>query len=395
MPLINMNDMLRHAYHNGYAVGAFELINLEFLESVISAAEYCRAPVILTLAEPRFDCLNFELIMPAVEAVSRRTSVPVAIQLDRGTSLETAVRGINSGCNGVMIDASHEALPDNISRTREVVDMAHGCGVPVEGELVWTSGFKEDDVSVMNDTAIIQAESYVEQTGVDFLSVSVGGVQGRMKADVTLSVPRLKGMNEALGMPLVIQDHSGISSDQLRKLSANGAAKISYSTALLGAASAYVKGHAEKTVKGEYTNLIQGVRDAVSSEAQRCMRLCGSAERGAEVLNCCRSWMPVEHVIIYNVKGVDEHDVDTMMAEGRRVLSAIPGVREVVTGKAVQESAKYRYVWLVRFCDPAVIERYRDHPDHVAFADNRFRPVAGDRISIDYQTVAPDVLGAK
>jgi len=69
------------------------------------------------------------------------------------------------------------------------------------------------------------------------------------------------------------------------------------------------------------------------------------------------------------------------------VLSAIPGVREVVTGKAVQENAKYRYTWLVRFCHLAVIDSYRGHPNHVAFADKLFRPVAGERISIDFQTV--------
>ena len=92
-------------------------------------------------------------------------------------------------------------------------------------------------------------------------------------------------------------------------------------------------------------------------------------------------------MIIYNVTGINEQETEAMMAEGKEVLSAIPGVREVVTGKAIQEDAKYRYTWLVRFCHPAVIDSYREHPAHVAFADNLFRPVAGGRISIDYQAV--------
>jgi len=75
------------------------------------------------------------------------------------------------------------------------------------------------------------------------------------------------------------------------------------------------------------------------------------------------------------------------MAEGRRVLSAIPGVRAVFTGEAVKTDASYRYTWLIRFCHPAVIDSYREHPAHVAFADNLFRPVAGKRISIDFQSV--------
>lgn len=109
-----------------------------------------------------------------------------------------------------------------------------------------------------------------------------------------------------------------------------------------------------------------------------------AAGRAAEVLARCTPWTPVEHLIIYNTSDTDDEAVSAMMTEGRRVLSAIPGVREVFTGNAVQQGARYRHTWLVRFCHPAVIDSYREHPDHVAFADRHFRPVAGDRISIDY-----------
>jgi fructose-bisphosphate aldolase class II len=104
--------------------------------------------------------------------------------------------------------------------------------------------------------------------------------------------------------------------------------------------------------------------------------------------------MPVEHLIIYNVEGIAKTRAETMIAEGRQALSAIPGVREVFTGEAVQDAAKFRYTWLVRFCHPAVIDSYREHPDHVTFADKLFRPLASDRISIDYQMVDPVVRGS-
>jgi fructose-bisphosphate aldolase class II len=90
---------------------------------------------------------------------------------------------------------------------------------------------------------------------------------------------------------------------------------------------------------------------------------------------------------VYNVGGISEHEVQAMMAEGRKVLGAIPGVRNVVSGKAVRDDVQCRYVWLVRFAHPVVIESYREHPEHVAFADNLFRPVAGDRVSIDYHVM--------
>ena len=132
---------------------------------------------------------------------------------------------------------------------------------------------------------------------------------------------------------------------------------------------------------------MQGVRNAVAEEVERCIRLWGSAGRADEVLAECAPWLPVEHLIVYNMQGLDAAGVQAMMAEGRRVLGAIPGVRQVVTGEAVKADADYRYTWLVRFCHPAVIDSYRDHPAHVAFADQRFRPVAGNRLTIDYQEI--------
>ena len=129
------------------------------------------------------------------------------------------------------------------------------------------------------------------------------------------------------------------------------------------------------------------VQRAISEEVERCMRLWGSNDRAAELLAQCTPWAPVEHLIIYNVTGVATQEIEAMMAEGRRVLSAIPGVREAVTGHAAKEDAKYHYAWLVRFCHPAFIDSYREHPADVAFANNLFRPMAGERISIDFQTI--------
>ena len=143
-----------------------------------------------------------------------------------------------------------------------------------------------------------------------------------------------------------------------------------------------------------FTGLVKNIRTVVADEAERCMRLWGSAGRADEVLSRCQPWMPVEHLIIYNVEGIDKSGLDAMIAEGRRVLSAIPGVREVFTGEAVQDDAKYRLTWLVRFCHPAVIDSYREHSDHVTFADKLFRPVAGERISIDYLSIDPVARGS-
>ena len=391
MALINIRDMLYHAYRNGYAVGAFDLVSLEFLEGIMAAAERTRSPVILSLAESHFDYFDFELIMPAVEAAARRALVPVAIHLDHGASLDSAVQGINLGCNSIMVDASHHALSDNMRITRSVVDMAHACGIPVEGELGYVPGVEGEDAERhpggIAYTTVAEARVYVEHTGVDFLAISIGTVHGRMKGEPKLNYQRLEQINKSLGIPLVIHGGTGLSDDQFRRLIANGVTKINYYTALADIAGARILDNTKSINKGGHTDLMKGVKDVISAEVERCMRLWGSFDRAEELLAQCTSWTPVEHMIIYNLAGVTKQETESMMAEGRQVLSAIPGVRGVVTGHAVKEDAKYRYTWLVHFCHPAVIDSYREHPAHVTFADKLFRPVATERISIDYQMI--------
>ncbi|MDH3527801.1 MAG: ketose-bisphosphate aldolase, partial [Gammaproteobacteria bacterium] len=413
MALVNMCDMLYHAYRNSYAVGAFDLVSLDFLEGIMTAAERSHSPVILSLAESHFDYFDFELIMPAVEAAARRAHVPVAIHLDHGASLDSAVQGINLGCNGVMVDASHHALSDNMQITRSVVDMAHACGIPVEGELGYVPGVEGEDAErhpgEIAYTTVAEATGYVDQTGVDFLAVSVGTVHGRMKGEPKLDYQRLEQINEALGIPLVIHGGTGLNDDQFRRLIASGVAKINYYTALADMAGGRIRDNARIDRRSGYTNLTEGVKEVISAEVERCMHLWGSIDRAAELLDQCASWAPVEHLIIYNVTGVATQEIEAMMAEGRRVLSAIPGVREVVTGRAVKEDAKYHYTWLVRFCHPAVIDSYREHPVHVPFAFTGVRtsdkPITKEprtrrgslviwRARRDYSGLAPRPFGA-
>ncbi len=391
MPLVDMKDMLMHAYRNGYAVGGFDVVSLEFLDAIVAAAEHTRSPVILSLAESHFEHYDFELLMAAAERAARRAAVPIAIHLDHGTSYDMAVRAIRLGCNGVMVDASHEDFPDNVARTRAVVEMAHACGVAVEGELGYIAGVEGDDAvkhpGASVYTSAKEAEVYVARTGVDFLAVSIGTVHGRMRGKPKLDFDRLKKINEALRIPLVIHGGSGLTDDQFRRLVANGVAKINYYTALADAAGRVIRASAQADGKCGYTGLVCGVRDAIRVEAERCMVLWGSAGRAAEVAAQCAAWNAVHHVIIYNVVGLDDDEVAAMMARGRETLSRIPGVRNVATGWAAGEMARYRFAWLIEFAHPRVIDSYQEHPAHREFADGYFRPAANDRVSVDFISV--------
>ncbi len=389
MPLVHMGDMLRHAYANRYAVAAFDVVSLDFISGIIAAAEEKRAPIIISLAESHFEYFNFELLMSAVVKAARDTCVPVAIHLDHGESMESAVSAINQGCTGVMVDASSLPLEENICQTKAVVEMAHACGIPVEGELGYVPGVEGEDAErhpgeVVYTTAN-EAKAYVEATGVDFLAVSIGTVHGRMQGEPKLDFERLAQINQTLRMPLVIHGGTGLSDEQFRQLIDNGVSKINYFTALADAAGRCVHANAQSQGRAGYSSLVSGVSEAIREEAARCIEVWGSAGRAEELLTSCRPWKPVAHVIVYNTEGLDAAGVEAMMAEGRRVLSTIPGVTEVFTGHAVQHDASYRHCWIVRFTDRSVIESYRDHPDHQRFANDRFRPHAGGRISIDYE----------
>ena len=399
MPLVHMSDMLNHAYRHGYAVGAFDLVSLDFLEGIVAAAESCRAPVILSLAESHFDYYDFDLVAPAVVAAARRATVPVAVHLDHGASLESAVRAIGLGCNGVMVDASLLPFQQNVERTREVADMARRCGATVEGELGYVPGVEGEDAlrhpGEIAYTSPAEAKAFVVRTGVDCLAVSVGTVHGRMTGAPRLDYGRLAKINEALGIPLVIHGGTGLNDDQFRRLIANGVAKINYYTALADAAAKRIRSNAETRADGGYTALVQGVREAVRQEVERCIRLWGSGGRAAEVLAQCRPWREVEHVVIYNAaEGVRDDDVAAAMRQGREILGAIPGVREVFTGEAVCDDSKYRYCWLIRFASAEVAESYRDHVEHLRFANKFFRPIAPDRITTDYGETEPHRNGS-
>ena len=301
MPLLNMKDMLQHAYTHGYAVGAFDLVSLDFLQGIIDAAEAARAPVILSLAESHFEYFDFELIMPAVEKAAQRATVPVAIHLDHGSNLTSAVQAINAGCNGVMVDASMLDFTENVYITKSVVDMAHACSVPVEGELGYVPGVEGEDAErhpgSVAYTSLAEAKAYVQKTGVDFLAVSIGTVHGHMQGKPKLDYQRLKQINENLGIPLVIHGGTGLSADQFRRLISNGVCKINYYTALSDAAAKQIKSNNKKANNSGYTALVENTRSVIATETERCMHLWGSAGRAAEILAQCEAWNPVEHQI--------------------------------------------------------------------------------------------------
>jgi fructose-bisphosphate aldolase class II len=388
MPLVHLTDMLNHAYRHNYAVGAFGVVNLDFVQGVLQAAEDCRAPVILNLIESHFNYYDLELLMSAVTVAAQRAKIPVAICLDHGVSIDSAVRGIRTGCNGVMVDTSLLPLDENLRLTREVTDMAHACGVAVEGELGYVPG-DEDEEGVKTSGGLVytlasEAKAFVDRTGVDFLAVSIGTVHGRMSGTPKLDYARLAKINEAVGIPLAVHGGTGLSDDQYKKLIANGVAKINYYTALSEVAANSIKANVSPGQKS-YKMVAHGVRGAIRAEVERCNRLWGNSGRAAEVLAQCRPWREVEHIMLYNEpEGLSEEESATMALRSKETLVAIPGVRRVLAGTAVNGGMRRR-CWLVRLASAEVAASFNNHPFQLKFANNLSQSGAADRVAMDFE----------
>lgn len=391
MPLVDMRDMLNHAFHNNYAIGGFGLVSLDFLKAIITAAECCRSPVILNIPKSFYGDYDFELIMPAVEHAARHAKVPIAIHFDHGKNYESIVRAINLGCNSVMVDASTEAFPINITQTSRVTTMAHTCGVAVEGALGYVGG-KEGENAASHAGEVIytsaeEARAYVERTAVDCLAVSIGTVHGRQHSRAKLDFKRLKRINDMLNIPLILHGGSGLTEEQYHKLILNGIAKINCYTELSDIAAKAIRSNVKTGTGKGYLETMHGIQDSLLEQIKLYMHLWGSAGRAAEVLIQCKPWQTVEHIVIYNTEDRSIPQIDAMIAQGCGSLNAIPGVRQVFSGWAITEPTRYRLCWLVQLAHTRVIESYLTHPEYVAFTSRLSKSIrTHEKISIIFTT---------
>lgn len=342
MPLVHLTDLLRHARANAYAVGAYDVVDCNFIAAVLAGAERARAPVIVSFAESHFAHYDFPVLMAAAEAAAKRASVPVALFLDHGSGLESAIAAIRHGCQGVMVDASNLSFDANVAATRAAVEMAHAVGVPVEGELGYVPGVEGEDAArhpgEIRLTSPQEAAFYVDATGVDFLAVSIGTVHGRLRGAPRLDLDRLAAIAEAVAVPLVIHGGTGLANEQFRALIERGVAKINYYTALSDLAAAAASA-ALDPVEAVYTAGMDAVRVAVADEVTRTCAVFGAAGRADAVLAACRPWREVEHLILFNWSDSAAGREAGFEAEGREALARVPGVRAVAVGYALRAEA--------------------------------------------------------
>ena len=184
MPLVTSTEMFKKAYEGGYAIGAFNVNNMEIVQGITEAAAELRAPLILRVSAGARKYANHTYLMKLVEAAVQETGLPIVLHLDHGADFEICKSCIDGGFTSVMIDGSHHSFEENIALTKKVVEYAHAKGVVVEGELGQLAGI-EDDVNVSAEDASYtrpeQVEEFVARTGVDSLAIAIGTSHGAFK----------------------------------------------------------------------------------------------------------------------------------------------------------------------------------------------------------------------
>ncbi len=291
MPLADAGGMLRAARLGGYAVGAFDVVNLEFLAGVIEGAVARRAPVIVSLAEIHLEHVDLEVFAPALLAAAARAPVPVAVHLDHGTDLGVIERALKAGFPSVMIDGSSLPYEENVRLAREAVRLARSFGAAVEAELGYVAGrefYAGGREAVVADVAEVpvaytdpeQAADFVARTGCDFLAVSVGTVHGLYRGRPRLDLGRLRAIREKVPVPLVLHGGSGLTDDEFRSLVAGGISKINFYTELSHAAAGAVREAAAADPEAQgITYLLGGIRTAVRRVVEEKVSVWGSAGR--------------------------------------------------------------------------------------------------------------------
>ncbi|MCL1795746.1 MAG: ketose-bisphosphate aldolase [Clostridia bacterium] len=236
MPLVTSRDMLLAAQRGGYAVGAFNVENMEMAQAVIEAAEAEGASIMLQTTPSTLKYASPAVFRGMVAALAGESGMPIALHLDHGNSVELAENAITAGYTSVMIDASQQAFEENISVTRKVVQAASIRDIPVEAELGLVGG-KEDELSVDHSAGTDPGEAaeFASRTGIDSLAVAIGTAHGFYKGIPVLDMKRLHAIRQVVSIPLVLHGASGIPDQDVRACIQLGICKVNFATELRAA----------------------------------------------------------------------------------------------------------------------------------------------------------------
>ncbi len=235
MGLVSSVDMVEKARVGGYAVAGFAAYNLETVKALLMTAQELRAPVLVQTTGSTIDHAGLPYLAALVRMIADEVTVPVALHLDHGSSLDRVRACLAAGYTSIMVDGSHLAYEDNVAFVRAAVQLAHAQGVPVEAELGRIGGV-EDDLSVdVHDAWMTdpdQAEDFVRRTGCDFLAPAIGTAHGMYHGVPKLDFDRMNALRQSVSVPLVLHGASGLPDELVRLAIGSGASKINIASEL-------------------------------------------------------------------------------------------------------------------------------------------------------------------
>lgn len=279
--LVNLDQVLKRAKSEKYAVGLFNTHDTDMLEAAISAAEELKSPIIIGTAEVLLPYGDLPLIAPALVAAAKRASVPVVVHYDHGLTFEKTMEALKEGFSSVMYDASAKDYATNVAETAEVTKIAHAFGATIEGEIGHVGLAQEGDDRNGQYTTVAEAVDFQTKTGVDALAVAVGNAHGVYKSKPCIQLERIAELNAAVACPLVMHGGSGLSADDFRNAIARGVAKMNIHTDMVcaGMRAMYESCDAHdraKIVTWDYLDTRKAKVAAIKAVVAEKLRLFGS-----------------------------------------------------------------------------------------------------------------------
>lgn len=276
MALAKLSELLSSVKDNSYAIGSFNVSNMEMAMGAIKAAEKMQAPIIIQIAEGRLRYSPLEILGPIMMVAAKNTTVPIAVHLDHGGTMETIKLALELGFTSVMFDGSKYPLEENIARTKEVIALAKSYGADVEAEIGRVGGaegdYKAVDIAL---TSVEEAKCFAEETKVDALAVAIGTAHGNYKETPKLRIDRLKEIADEVSCPLVLHGGTGLTEQDFKNCIAGGIKKINIATASYDSVAKRFKEVAKEDPDANYFTFSDAAVNATCENIMRHMEIFG------------------------------------------------------------------------------------------------------------------------
>lgn len=280
MSLVKMSELLHEAQIGKYAVGAFNVANMEMVMGAIKAGEELNSPMIIQVAEGRLRYSPLNLIGPMMVAAAKNAKVPVAVNLDHGATLENIETALKIGFTNVMIDGSKFSLNENIKITNEVTKLAKKYDASVEAEIGRVGGSEDDSESLSSMyTDVNEAERFYNSTSIDALAIAIGNAHGVYKEVPKLNIGIVEKVAKTINVPLVLHGGTGLSEEDFKNCIIRGIRKINVATATFISVEQSVRKLYETKEDINYFNLHMAEVEGAYCNVKRYIKIFGSENR--------------------------------------------------------------------------------------------------------------------